>query len=127
MQKRLRMSMMIFIFLCFSGLFVMFFFILRGQEKIHAALREELALLRAHVRHPEAAAGLPNDELSGNAASALSSAAPLGSAPLNMARADTGRADMSRMDPLDSLSMDTSTPTAGGLDLHFDPQQDFRR
>ena len=122
MQKRLRMSMMIFIFLCFSGLFVMFFFILRGQEKIHAALREELALLRAHVRHPEAAAGLPNDELSGNAASALSGAAPLGSAPLNMARAD-----MSRMDPLDSLSMDTSTPTAGGLDLHFDPQQDFRR
>lgn len=48
------MSMMVFIFLCFGGLFVMFFFILRTLEQTRNALQEEHAQLRAQLRTLEA-------------------------------------------------------------------------
>lgn len=135
-KKRLRMSGMIFIFLCFLGLFVMFFFILRGQEKIHGALREELALLRARMQHMEARiSGTPMPDLSAMPAQEYRQPAPhLAAQPIAQPAAQPVSSAMSETrplgmpDPLESLSMDTSsTPPSGGLDLHFDPQQDFRR
>lgn len=122
------MSLMIFVFLCFLGLFVMFFFILRGQEKIHAALREELAMLRAHMRQLESRiSGVP---MPGTCADEQPVRhAPTQSAPTHtVPQALPLDRPLTMPDPLNSLSMDSSsTPPSGGLDLHFDPQQDFRR
>lgn len=126
------MSLMIFIFLCFMGLFVMFFFILRGQEKIHAALREELAMLRAHMRQLESRiSGVPmpsvQEEQSARQAAAQNAPMQINTAQPNSLDRPLDR-PLTMPDPLNSLSMDSSsTPPSGGLDLHFDPQQDFRR
>ncbi len=43
------MSMMIFSVLFFLGLFIMFFFILRGQETLLKTMRNELAQTRAKL------------------------------------------------------------------------------
>lgn len=46
--------MMLFIFFCFAGLFIMFFFILRCQEKFQESMREECAELRLLLRGVDA-------------------------------------------------------------------------
>lgn len=133
-EKRPRMSLMIFIFLCFLGLFVMFFFILRGQEKIHAALREEMAMLRAHMRQLESrVTGVPMPSVSEeqpprHTPVQTTQASPTQADPLSQSLDRSLHGPLTMPDPLNSLSMDSSsTPPSGGLDLHFDPQQDFRR
>ncbi len=47
------MALMIFIFLCFIGLFVMFYFILHGQEKLLRLLREEVVRQRTALHAME--------------------------------------------------------------------------
>ena len=102
------MSMMIFIFLCFAGLFVMFFFILRSQEILCKTMREELDQTRTQLRLVEARlATLLGEE---DVAPPVQAQPPL--------------------EELHSLSMDipTSASTADhGLDLHFDPEEPRRR
>ena len=143
------MSMiMIFIFLCFSGLFIMFFCILRGQEKMLSALREELGLTRTQMRVVElrlaalcgeadagtvAAASQLAHTPSGHSLPGHAQPAPLAHSPLAEIAplGQTGqipRPARQNYDPLDSLSMGDATPPADtGLELRFDPQQDFRR
>ncbi len=59
------MSMMIFNTLFFLGLFVMFFFILRGQDALLKTLRNELAQTRAKLHLMEMRlAGLLGEDIS---------------------------------------------------------------
>lgn len=103
------MSMMLFIFLCFVGLFIMFFCILRGQEKMYAAQREEHAHVRLQLRameaHLRALGGEASDQPEAR------------SMPIS--------------DPLASLSMGNATAPGdrhvNELELHFDPQENIRR
>ena len=95
--------MMIFIFLCFVGLFVMFFFIMRGMEQTRGILQEENAQLRAQLRALETRLLGPQETPE----------------PHSLAH-----------DPLDSLSMGDDTaehPADNALELRFDPQDTRRR
>ncbi len=47
------LSVMSFIFLCFLGIVVIFFFAMRGLEKIHADMRDDHAQLRVMLRAME--------------------------------------------------------------------------
>ena len=101
------MLMMLFIFLCFSGLFVMFFFLLRGQEAMHTGLKEELAQTRAQLRTLEIrVAALGGEEAPGYPG-------PLGQSGSS--------AQPGSLDNLDSLSMEVDkTPTPDkALELKF--------
>lgn len=137
------MSLMIFIFVCFSGLSIMFFFILRGQEKIHSALREELAMMRAHMQQMDAKiSGEPMAEQTHKQGLQYATPHSAQSNPLpqtdtlnreNPSHRPEGPDTFDRFAPPESLSMDAPTAStarstpSNGLDLHFDPQQDFRR
>ena len=49
-----RMMSMAFAFLCFSGVFVMFFYLMRSLEKFQEHMRDEHARLRVQLRALEA-------------------------------------------------------------------------
>lgn len=103
------MSIMIFMFLCFSGLVVMFYFIMRSQEKFYESMRDEHAQMRVMLRVME---------------SKLADLA--GETPDAPAR----RQDETPTDPLLNLSMNTDRQADGqdnGLELRFDPREDIRR
>jgi len=44
------MTSMAFAFLCFTGIFVMFLYLMRGLEKFQAHMRDEHAQLRVQIR-----------------------------------------------------------------------------
>lgn len=98
------MAMMIFMFLCFAGLFLMFFFILRNQEKSRADMCEECAQLRLLLRNMDARL------------------AALGGESPDLRPASAER--------LDALSMENREEEErrerGGLELRFDPREDRR-
>lgn len=103
------MSIMIFMFLCFSGLVVMFYFIMRSQEKFYESMRDEHAQMRVMLRVMESKLA----ELAGET-------------PDTPAR----RQDETPTDALLNLSMNTDREPGGqdnGLELRFDPQEDIRR
>lgn len=101
-------SIMLFIFLCFSGMLAVLFYMLRSQERLCRALRDEHAQLRVLLRALESRL----DTLDGSGAARPTQAAPAG-------------------DPLLRLSFEAprreQTPaTDPALDLHFDPPADER-
>lgn len=104
------MSIMIFMFLCFSGLVVMFYYILHSQEKFYESMRDEHAQMRVMLRVMESRLA----ELSGETPDA----------PVQQRRDDISD------EPLLSLSLNDDrreTPQDNGLELRFDPQDDHRR
>ena len=48
------MTLMVFVFLCFAGLLVMFFHMMRVQEKFQESMRTDHAQLRLMLRNLEA-------------------------------------------------------------------------
>lgn len=103
------MSIMIFMFLCFSGLVVMFYYILRNQEKFYESMRDEHAQMRVMLRVMESRLAELNGETP--------------DAPIQ-------RQDDVSGDPLINLSLNDDhreTPHDNGLELRFDPQDDNRR
>jgi hypothetical protein len=48
------MTGMVFAFLCFTGIFVMFFYLMRSLEKFQEQMRDEHAHLRVQIRALEA-------------------------------------------------------------------------
>ena len=73
------MTSMVFALLCFTGIFVMFFYLMRSLDKFQENMRNEHAQLRVQIRALEARLDVP-----GGASSA--SASPSGSqAPLVLA------------------------------------------
>lgn len=95
------MSMMLFIFLCFAGMFVMFFYILRSQEKFQEQLRQELAQTKVLLHSMENKLAILSGE------------------PSHASRIEHNP------NALDSLSMNErkEAPHDAGLDLHFDPNE----
>ena len=92
------MTLMLFIFLCFAGLVVMFFHIMRVQEKFQESMRSEHAQLRLMLRNIEAR---------------LADESPQEPAPV-------------RHGPPESLSLGQppqETPVDSALQLRFDPQE----
>lgn len=91
------MTMMLFIFLCFAGFGVMFFYMMRSQEKFQESMRAEHAQMRLMLRSIEArlAGDHPAQTLSAPAS------------------------------PPESLSLERphALPVNNGLELHFDPQE----
>lgn len=101
-------SIMLFIFLCFSGILAVLFHMLRSQERLCRALRDEHAQLRVLLRAVESRL----DRLDGSAAAR----------PTPPAAAD---------DPLLRLSFEApraeqAPVTDPALDLHFDPPANGR-
>lgn len=103
-------SLMLFIFLCFLGMLAVQFYMLRSQERLNRALRDEHAQMRVLLRAMEArldALGCPAPKLAEKAVQATPAA----------------------QDPLLHLSFDAPaakkatprTPVVDpGLDLHMD-------
>ena len=103
-------SLMLFIFLCFLGMLAVQFYMLRSQERLNRALRDEHAQMRVLLRAMEArleALGCPAPKLAETAVQATPAA----------------------QDPLLHLSFDAPaakkaaprTPVVDpGLDLHMD-------
>ena len=108
-------SLMLFIFLCFLGMLAVQFYMLRSQERLNRALRDEHAQMRVLLRAMEArldALGCPAPKLAETAVQATPAA----------------------QDPLLHLSFDAPaakkaaprTPVVDpGLDLHMDPEAGF--
>ncbi|MCL1985022.1 MAG: hypothetical protein FWG59_01045 [Betaproteobacteria bacterium] len=98
------MGYMVFAFLCFAGIFVMFFYLMRGLEKFQELTRDEHAQLRVQIRALEARL----DILTGAASPQASSRVSLSDdprAPLVLAPKD----------PLDAISDDPL--------IRFEPQR----
>ncbi|MEG2171940.1 MAG: hypothetical protein RRY29_01625 [Desulfovibrionaceae bacterium] len=95
------MAVMLFIFLCFAGMFVMFLYILRSQEKFQDYLRQELAQTKVLLHSMEHKLAV----LSGD--------------PSHDSRIEHNST------ALTSLSMTEHKEVAhdSGLDLHFDPNE----
>ncbi len=103
-------SIMLFIFLCFSGMLAVLYHLLRSQERLCRALRDEHAQLRVLLRAVESRL----DRLDGSTAPRPT--------PTQAAPAD---------DPLLHLSFEAPRPvqtpvTDPALDLHFDPPTNGR-
>lgn len=98
-------SIMLFIFLCFSGMLAVLFHMLRSQERLCRALREEHAQLRVLLRAVESRL----DTLDGSAAArpTPTQAAPAGDPLLHLSFEAPRREQTPATDP--------------ALDLHFDP------
>lgn len=95
------MSVMLFIFLCFAGMFVMFLYILRSQEKFQDYLRQELAQTKVLLHSME------------------NKLAVLSGEPSHASRIEHNP------DAFNNLSMTApkEVPHDSGLDLHFDPNE----
>lgn len=95
------MTMMLFIFFCFIGVFIMFFYMMRAQEKFQEAMRIEHAQMRLMLRNMEARlADATTPQTSMDVASATHG-------------------------PPESLSLGQQVheiPTDSNLELRFDPQ-----
>ena len=53
-MRGVAMTSMVFAFLCFTGIFVMFFYLMRSLEKFQEHTRDEHAQLRVQIRALEA-------------------------------------------------------------------------
>lgn len=99
------MSIMIFIFLCFAGMFVMFLYILRSQERFQELLRQELAQTKVLLHSME------------------NKLAVLSGEPSHGSRIEHDPSVLANL----SMSKPASAPHDAGLDLHFDPNDPMAR
>lgn len=95
------MSVMLFIFLCFAGMFVMFLYILRSQEKFQDYLRQELAQTKVLLHSMEHKLAVLSGE------------------PSHDSRIEHNPNAFNTL----SMSDHTATPHDSGLELHFDPNE----
>lgn len=95
------MSVMLFIFLCFAGMFVMFLYILRSQEKFQDHLRQELAQTKVLLHSME------------------NKLAVLSGDPSHASRIEHNPDAFNNL----SLSPNKEAVHDAGLELHFDPNE----
>ncbi|MCL2124215.1 MAG: hypothetical protein FWH34_08995 [Desulfovibrionaceae bacterium] len=87
------MTSMAFAFLCFTGIFVMFFYLMRSLEKFQEHMRDEHAQLRVQIRALEARLDIP------------AGAAPAQAPPAHASLSDDPQAPLvlAPKDPLDAV------------------------
>ena len=83
------MMSMAFAFLCFTGVFVMFLYLMRSLEKFQEHMRDEHAQLRVQIRAIEARLNTPADADPEHASSARTTLSGNLQAPLVLAPKDT--------------------------------------
>lgn len=93
------MSIMLFIFLCFAGMFVMFLYILRSQEKFQEHLRQELAQTKVLLHSMENKLAILSGE------------------PSHASRIEHDPSMLAKL----SMNETKAAPHDAGLELHFDP------